>query len=86
MGNVTNSEGYTDFTAFKAMQAVDGADTKAYHVVKTMMQVARLAGFKLVSNVKLQDRDGRILDTNSIIKRHEAHVKSMQLWKDSPSE
>ena len=65
-----NGEGYTDFTAFSAIKAVDGAETKAYHTIKTIQSVARLAGFK-VSDFILTDRTGTRHKASDILKRRQ---------------
>ena len=65
-----NGEGYTDFTAFAAMKAVDGAETKAYHTIKTIQSVARLAGFR-VSDFWLTDRTGTKHKASDILKRRQ---------------
>lgn len=66
---VKNSEGYTDFTAFQAIKAVDGAAEKAYYTTKTIQSVARLAGFK-ISDFFLTDRNETRHRASEVIKRH----------------
>ena len=65
-----NGEGYSDFTAFAALKAVDGAETKAYHTIKTIQSVARLAGFR-ISDFVLTDRTDTKHKASDILKRRQ---------------
>lgn len=74
-----NGEGYTDFTAFQAMKAVDGAETKAYHAMQTMLSVARLGGFRVMGDITLIDRTGTTHKWSDLAKRK----KSQSIFEET---
>lgn len=79
-----NSEGYIDLTAFKAIKAVHGAETKAYHCYKTMLNVAKLAGMKICGDIILMDATGTKHSGKTLTARRAADAESMSsVWKDS---
>lgn len=67
--DVKNVEGYTDWTAYKAIKKADGAEAKAYHTYKALVSVARLAGFILHGDILLEDRTGKIHHTDEVVRR-----------------
>ena len=84
--DLKNAEGYTDFTAYAAIKAVHGAETKAYHCYRTFQSVARLAGFKIIGDVRLQDGTGTIHSGRELMERRKNDVEGVQsLWKDPPA-
>ena len=66
-----NSEGYADYTAYKAIKQADGAVTKAYYTMKTLINVARLANLEIVGTVYLRDRTGKVHDGQEVVWRRE---------------
>lgn len=60
--NYKNPEGYADPTPYAAMKAIDGAETKAYHLFETIGHMARLAGFDIDGTIRFIDRAGRSHD------------------------
>lgn len=72
MDGLKNKEGYTDYPAFKAQKSVDGAEIKAYYCYKTMVSVAKLAGFEIMEgNIRLKDRTGKIHHSEEVVRRRE---------------
>ena len=69
-----NKEGYTDYPAYKAMKSADGAMAKAYYCYKTLISVAKLAGFNLLGTVFLEDRTGKIHKSDVVVRRREQDV------------
>ena len=84
--DLKNAEGYTDYTAFLAMKHVVGAQTKAFHCVKTMLNVARLAGFIVAGDIRLKDSTGTIHSGKDLMERRKNDVEGVQsVWKDPPA-
>lgn len=79
-----NAEGYKDLTAYTAIKAVHGAETKAYYCYKTMLSVARLAGMKVAHDIVLIDSTGTKHSGKDLTARREADAESVQsVWKDT---
>ena len=65
MGNKNNprcnSEGYTDPTAYEALQPIIKADTalenKVYFLIKVLKFIVREAGFDLISRIELKHKE-----------------------------
>lgn len=56
-GASKNKEGYSDPTPHKVINA-EGKKQKAFYVFRTMVSVARLAGFYINDNLTIEDGDG----------------------------
>lgn len=63
-----NEEGYKDTTPYKAITA-DERKKKAYYVFKTMISVARLAGFFINADLIIEDHDGTKYHSKYILPR-----------------
>ena len=74
---VKNSEGYTDWTAYKAIKKADGAEAKAYHTYRALINVARLAGFNLLGEVLLEDRCGKIHHSDEVVRRRMEYEREL---------
>ena len=61
-----NKEGYTDSVAFAALKNTERKN-KAFYVFKTMISVARLAGFYVNENIVIEDFDGTKYRSNDIL-------------------
>ena len=70
MDEKKNNEGYADGTAYAAMRA-DERKQKAYYVFKTMISVARLAGFFVNDNLTIEDNHGTKYHSNFILKKRD---------------
>ena len=73
MSDLHNAEGYVDYPAYKAQRAADGAKAKAYHLLKTITNVAKLAGFELVGTIRMRDRTGKVHISDDIIAGRELY-------------
>lgn len=60
--NYKNHEGYADPTPYNAINSIEGAETKAYHLFETIGHMARLAGFTIDGTVIMIGRNGRAHD------------------------
>lgn len=51
-----NGSGYTDPTAYKALKRIDKNETRVKRVIKTLQEVAHLAGFEIEGRITLIDK------------------------------
>lgn len=50
-----NGSGYSDPTAYEAYKNIRNKDYEAHKVIKTLQNVAHLAGFEIVGRVTIRD-------------------------------
>ncbi|MBQ6483101.1 MAG: hypothetical protein IJI45_18500 [Anaerolineaceae bacterium] len=70
-----NLEQYTDKVPHDAITAI-GIENKCYHLFKTMIATARLAGFVIEGTVMLKDRNGKVYDGQKLIEARESTRRS----------
>lgn len=51
-----NGSGYKDPTAYKALKHIDKNETRVKRVIKTLQEVAHLAGFEIEGRITLIDK------------------------------
>ena len=51
-----NGSGYTDPTAYKALKRIDKNEKRVTRVIKTLQEVAHLAGFEIEGRITLIDK------------------------------
>ena len=69
MDDRKNREGYSDTTAYKAITHEDRSG-KAFYVFKTMISVARLAGFYVTQALVIEDGAGTKYNSDKILGRN----------------
>lgn len=56
-----NAEGYSDPTAYQAMKNLDKEEVRVRRLLRTILDICALAGFKVDSRIVLVDRvNGRV--------------------------
>ena len=73
---IKNPEGYNDTTPYNAIKNIEGAELKAYKLYQTMLHMARLAGFKIVGTVMLEDGNKRVYDGEELKRANYAAIKA----------
>lgn len=51
-----NGSGYTDPTAYKALKRIDKNEKRVTRVIKTLQEVAHIAGFEIEGRITLIDK------------------------------
>lgn len=68
--DIRNKEGYKDITSYAVLKQ-ETRKQKAFYVFKTMISVARLAGFYVTDTLIIEDSEGKKYRSTDVLKKTE---------------